>query len=171
MKGARGVRYQWGIDGGERQTENRQDERVGSKYCSWWQPSSGLHRLAPPASSTGARAPLCGLLVGLCRPLESLWAGEGEELSWLWVKLRQILVQCSLQGGSASFTQLLFLREPNLGILRCSSGHRGCGGSHPALVPARCGRSAQDLPPPQGPLGRFWSHQHEDSPSVKQQSW
>lgn len=62
---------------GNGRTENRQDERVGSKYCSWWQPSLGLHRLAPLVSNTAARAALRGVLVGLCRPLESLWAGEG----------------------------------------------------------------------------------------------
>lgn len=143
---------------GNGRTENRQDERVGSKYCSWGQPSLGLHRLAPLVSHTAARAALRGLLLGLCRPLESLWAGEGEELSQLWVKLHQILVHRSLRGGSASFTQLLILREPNLVILRCSSGHRGSAGAHPALLPARCGRSAQDLPPchlHEVPLGGF----------------
>lgn len=90
-----------------------------------------------------------GISLGFADPLKAF--GQGKEL-------HEILVHHSLRGGSASFTQLLILREPNLVILRCSSGHRGSAGAHPALLPARCGRSAQDLPPchlHEVPLGGF----------------
>lgn len=136
---------------GNRRTENRQDERVGSKYCSWWQPSLGLHRLAPLVSNRAARAALRGLLVGLCRPLESLWAGEGEELSRLWVKLHQILVHRLLWGffHPAPRSQRAKSGDPEMllgpqGLCRVSSSTGSC--------------TVQDLPPchlHEVPLGGF----------------
>lgn len=150
---------------GNGRTENRQDERVGSKYCSWGQPSLGLHQLAPLVSNTAARAALRGLLLGLCRPLESLWAGEGAPPD----------PGASLASGWLGFfhpaphSQRAKSGDPEMllgpqGQCRSSSSTASC-----TLWPFSPGPAP--LPPPRSPLGRFWSHQHEDSPNIKQQSW